>query len=223
MFDTVVNIDSVVKHLAELGMVGTRQFDEPKVLAAALELFWSKGYGATSMQDLAQATGVLRGSLYNAYGGKEQLFLRVYDQYGQRYLEGARRALDRPSLSQALESFLGYAIASMTKGRPTRGCLTTKAALDEQLESEAIRAALADLLKRLEALLKERMANAGENERLRVPAEEAAKLLVTMTRGLVVMERMSRKPAELLRVAKALVASLVENHAAETTHGAAKG
>jgi AcrR family transcriptional regulator len=194
-------------------MAGVRQFNETEVLASALELFWSKGYSATSMQDLAQATGVLRGSLYNAYGGKEQIFLRAYDRYGQRYLVDARRALDRPSLSQALDSFLAYAVASMTKGRPTRGCLTTKAALDEELSSEEIRAALADLLKRLEALLFERLANPGKGERLRVPAEDAAKLLVTMTRGLVVMERVNQRPAELLRVSKALVGSLVEDGA----------
>ncbi len=192
-------------------MAGVRQFNEDEVLNTALELFWAKGYGATSMQHLADATGVQRGSLYNAYGGKDQLFLRVYEGYGRRYLEEARRALGQPSLAQSLEAFLAYAIGSMTKGRPARGCLTTKTALDEQLECAQIRAALADLLRQLEALLRERLAQPGEGERLRLPAEDAARLVVAMTRGLVVMERVQQQPAELLRTARALVAALVES------------
>ena len=52
-------------------MVGTRQFDEDEMLAGALEVFWRKGFTGTSMIDLAEATGIQRGSLYNAYGDKE--------------------------------------------------------------------------------------------------------------------------------------------------------
>jgi len=199
-----------------MGMAGVRQFNENEVLGAALDLFWAKGYGATTMQHLADATGVQRGSLYNAYGGKDQLFLRAYQEYGRRYLEDARRALGQSSLAASLEAFLAYAVGSMTKGRPTRGCLTTKAALDEQLQCEEIRAALRQLLRELEALLRERLSSPREGERLRLPAEDAAKLLVTMTRGLVVLERVHQQPAELMRVGKALVAALIENEVTPT-------
>ncbi|MCZ7153843.1 TetR/AcrR family transcriptional regulator, partial [Salmonella enterica] len=61
---------------SEEQMAGVRQFDEGLALDKALALFWQKGYAATSMQELAAATGVQRGSLYNAYGDKETLFLR---------------------------------------------------------------------------------------------------------------------------------------------------
>ncbi|MEJ8840637.1 TetR/AcrR family transcriptional regulator [Ramlibacter sp. AN1133] len=210
MFDTVVKIDIHVKRDSNMGMAGVRQFDEDEVLGAALEVFWARGYGATTMQHLADATGVQRGSLYNAYGGKDQLFLRAYRVYGRRYLDDVRRALASPSLTRSLEAFFAYAVGSMTKGRPARGCLTTKAALDEQLECAEIRAALSELLRELEALLRERLAVPAAGERLRVPVEDAARLLVAMTRGLVVMERVHRQPAELLRAGKALVAALVD-------------
>jgi hypothetical protein len=52
-------------------MVGIRQFDEQQVIATALDVFWRKGLHDATMQDLAAATGVQRGSLYNAYGDKE--------------------------------------------------------------------------------------------------------------------------------------------------------
>ena len=52
-------------------MAGVRQFDEQEVIAVALDVFWRKGLHDATMQDLAAATGVQRGSLYNAYGDKE--------------------------------------------------------------------------------------------------------------------------------------------------------
>ncbi|MEX3629140.1 MAG: helix-turn-helix domain-containing protein [Burkholderia sp.] len=77
-------------------MAGVRQFDEGEMLDKALALFWKKGYADTSMQELAAATGVQRGSLYNAYRDKETLFLRVFKVYAARFLEGARRTLEAP-------------------------------------------------------------------------------------------------------------------------------
>jgi TetR/AcrR family transcriptional regulator, transcriptional repressor for nem operon len=67
-------------------MSGRRQFNEQQTLERALDVFWTKGYGATSMNDLAAATGVQRGSLYNAYDGKETLFLRVYELHSRQLL-----------------------------------------------------------------------------------------------------------------------------------------
>jgi AcrR family transcriptional regulator len=55
-------------------MAGTKQFNEEEALDRALDLFWRRGFGPTSMQDLAQATGVIRGSLYHAYGDKQAIF-----------------------------------------------------------------------------------------------------------------------------------------------------
>src|SRR6266404_1211750 len=72
-------------------MVGARQFDEQEVIAIALDVFWRKGLHDATMQDLAAATGVQRGSLYNAYGDKESIFLRAFDQYALQFLDAAPR------------------------------------------------------------------------------------------------------------------------------------
>src|SRR3954447_23620385 len=99
-------------------MVGQRQFDERHALDRAREVFWLKGYGATSMQDIASASGVLRGSLYDAYRDKETLFLRVFEDYADRFLAEAAEALAHPSIDQALRDFFGFTITSMTRGVP---------------------------------------------------------------------------------------------------------
>ncbi|MDB6001907.1 MAG: TetR family transcriptional regulator, partial [Rhizobacter sp.] len=79
-------------------MAGVRQFDEEQALEKALSLFWRKGFAQTSMQELAAVTGVQRGSLYNAYQGKEAFFLQVFERYRERFLAELGAELDKPVL-----------------------------------------------------------------------------------------------------------------------------
>jgi AcrR family transcriptional regulator len=191
-------------------MVGIRQFNEDAVLDAAMQLFWQRGYGATSMQDLAQATGVLRGSLYNAYGDKAQIFVLAFERYHRQILELAREALSHPDLRIALETFFEKLIVLMTspgEGAHTRGCLTTKTAADETAQGEIILSALQGLLDGMEALLTERLQKAGK---LSLPPQEGARLMVTLTRGLVIMERVYSDPARLRASAAALIDLLLK-------------
>jgi TetR/AcrR family transcriptional repressor of nem operon len=51
-----------------------REFDEAKVIGSSRELFASQGYHGTSLDDLVKATGLLRGSIYKAFGSKRNLF-----------------------------------------------------------------------------------------------------------------------------------------------------
>ena len=62
-------------------MARPRGFDEDKVIKSALTIFWKKGYEATSIRELEEATGLSRISIYNTFGDKEGLFLRALDLY----------------------------------------------------------------------------------------------------------------------------------------------
>jgi AcrR family transcriptional regulator len=62
---------------------GTRQFDESQVHDAMMRVFWQKGYVATTIDDLVQATGLKRGSLYHAFGDKAGMFCRTLALYRQ--------------------------------------------------------------------------------------------------------------------------------------------
>lgn len=190
-------------------MAGVRQFDEAEALEKALALFWRKGLCATSMPELAAATGVQRGSLYNAYQGKEALFLRVFDVYRGRFLSQLREALAQPKLRDALSGFFDGAIASMRTGEPSRGCLSTKTALGGEVLEAPIRQALQAMLDELEAMLADRLSRAEKGVALRVPPAEAAQLIVTFTRGLVVIERVYQDEARLHATADMLVALLL--------------
>ncbi|WP_427184000.1 TetR/AcrR family transcriptional regulator [Bordetella bronchialis] len=195
-------------------MAGVRQFDEAQALEKALGLFWQQGYGNTTMQELAAVTGVQRGSLYNAYGDKDALFLRVFGVYRERYVGQMRAALDKPDLRAALRRFFAFAIESMTTGTPARGCLSTKTALGTENLDESIRAAIRDLMDEIEAALLERFSRPDAQGRLQADPVQAARTIVTMTRGLVVIERVYRDQKRMRAVADLLIDLLLVPEAA---------
>ncbi|TAL99113.1 MAG: TetR/AcrR family transcriptional regulator [Paraburkholderia sp.] len=193
-------------------MAGVRQFDEDSAFAQALEVFWRKGFRATSMLDLAEATGVQRGSLYNAYGDKEEIFMRVFERYTERFIAGARQALKKPDVRDSLLAFFAFVIASLVQGTPSRGCLSTKTAIEVDPDSPRLREALQKMIDQLEAAVLSALDTPEAKTRLAIPAAQAAKLVVTMTRGIAVMERVYGDPKSLKQTTSALVDALVPRH-----------
>jgi TetR/AcrR family transcriptional repressor of nem operon len=190
-------------------MAGVRQFDETTLLNTALEVFWNKGLHATSMLDLAEATGVQRGSLYYAYGGKEELFLLAFDVYAETFLSSAREALDTPDTKRALQAFFKVAIANMSAGSPARGCLTTKTATEINQNEPRVQNKLRRLLSDLEEIVRTALSTPPMKKKLTLSPAQAAEVIVTFTRGLAVMERVYRDPKRLNESAAALIKALV--------------
>ncbi|MEK2489163.1 helix-turn-helix domain-containing protein [Kitasatospora purpeofusca] len=62
-------------------MARPRTFDEGRALDAAMHAFWANGYEATSTQDLCEATGLGRSSIYNTFSSKHDLFKRSLARY----------------------------------------------------------------------------------------------------------------------------------------------
>src|SRR3954467_2698534 len=196
-----------------LAMSGVRQFEEEVVLDQALEVFWRKGLRATSMLDLARATGVQRGSLYYAYGGKEALFRLAFTRYGSRFLAAAASALDQPDARTALRRFFAVVVANMTAGAPSRGCLTTNTAVDSASSGQAVRSNLRKLLDELHEIVAAALSRPAMRKSLVVEPDDAARIVVTFTRGLAVMERVYRDRERLSKAAEALVEALVRREA----------
>jgi len=194
-------------------MSGVRQFEEQVVLDQALEVFSRKGLRATSMLDLARATGVQRGSLYHAYGGKEELFRLAFRRYGSRFLAAATSALDQPDARSALRRFFAVVVENMTAGAPSRGCLTTNTAV-EASSGQAVRTRLRKLLDELHEIVAAALSRPALRKGLVVQPDAAARIVVTFTRGLAVMERVYRDRERLSETAEALVEALVRRETA---------
>ncbi|MFJ7231396.1 TetR/AcrR family transcriptional regulator [Streptomyces tendae] len=87
-----------------------REFDKERTLERALELFWSRGYGATSIQDLVDALAVERGSLYGAFGDKRRFYLEAVRLYWQVYERHLTAALDTSPLLPGLREILTHPV-----------------------------------------------------------------------------------------------------------------
>jgi AcrR family transcriptional regulator len=209
--DTAVNdkIDIAVKNEVSRAMVGTRQFDEDTLLEAALTTFWQNGFAATSMIDVAAATGVQRGSLYNAYGDKERLFLLAFERYSDHFLDLVRQALSDPDPAVALMALFKGSIAHMTEGAQSRGCLTTKTAIELPLAGKAIEARVKRMIEEFTALIRDALSTPAARQRLSCDPEIAADLAVTFTRGLAVMERVFQNPQHLEKMSQQFVRILL--------------
>lgn len=191
-------------------MAGARQFDEQQVIAIALDVFWRKGLHDATMQDLAAATGVQRGSLYNAYGDKEAIFLRAFDQYAVQFLDAAANALAEGSASARLRNFLDMIVVNMTSGSPPRGCLTTRTALDADISSPDVRRRVQGVLSRLEQLISKAISSGAGNWSA-ADADRLARVVVTFTRGLAVMERAGYSRKQLKESAATFVGGLMRD------------
>ena len=105
------------------------EFDPDQVVASATAAFWSKGYEATSLQDLLQATGLSKSSLYQAFGGKQQLFGRCISAYTDRMVA---MLLERLGNSRSAIEFIDAVLTEIgsegAHGRRPVGCLVMNTA-----------------------------------------------------------------------------------------------
>ncbi|MDX3764059.1 TetR/AcrR family transcriptional regulator [Streptomyces sp. NPDC002917] len=113
-----------------------RKFSEQDVLATVRRQFNETGYHGTSVDDLSRATGLSKGSLYGAFGDKEALFQRIFEEYCASSDEGAAALLEGPE-DQALDRLRKWLTAPDNHtGQP--GCLLAKATAELASENDAI-------------------------------------------------------------------------------------
>ena len=183
-----------------------REFDHDDVLRIAFEQFWRKGVRGTQLSDIARDAGVQRGSLYNAFGSKEALFLCAYERYASEYLSALQKALGAGTLRERLTAFFDLTIKNFRSGSPPRGCPTTRGLMeltsieDEGLDENA-RKTFADLMARIAALVQEALSEGVARGEFDGPPEAAALHIVTVTRGLAVLERAFGDEAQLRTIA----------------------
>lgn len=103
-------------------MARPREFDPDTALEQAMQVFWAKGYEATSLDDLCEATGLSRSSLYAAFGDKHDLLLQSLDLYSDRAAARFAALLAVPPIQAALRRILDDFIGQIIAGPGQRGC-----------------------------------------------------------------------------------------------------
>ncbi|MDP9167400.1 MAG: TetR/AcrR family transcriptional regulator [Actinomycetota bacterium] len=186
-------------------MARPREFDEHEAVAAARLLFNETGYHGTSVGDLSRVTGLSKGSLYGAFGDKEALFQRVFDEYCASAEEDAAARLDGPE-DQALDRIRSW-LTAPEGCTDRRGCLLAKATAELAWENDAV---AARSLAAFEALLDscrqlvEQAQRAGQVD----PAADAAVLggmILTTQRGLEALAKAGVDTEARNRIADAMI------------------
>lgn len=181
-------------------MARPREFEEGAVLDTAIERFWAQGYEATSMRDLAAATGITGASLYNAFGDKRALYRCALE----RYVEGTvadriRRFEGHLPPRAAIAAFFDEVIERSLNDPERKGCMLVNSALELAPHDPEFRDAVTEVTGRIEAFFR-RCAEAGQADGTitpALPADDLARHLLALLFGLRALSRV-RPERELL-------------------------
>lgn len=179
-----------------MGRVQT--FETATVVAAARDLFWDRGYEATSVADLEDATGVQRSSLYHAFGSKRGLFDAAVRDYLDTVIRPRLRVLTGPTAGRlGLLTYvdgLRSAVQALPDDSPRRGCLLVNCAAGLAGHDDAARAVVDAYRAELTAALRESLAVAGAPDEI----DERAVVLSSLTISAMLLARINREAADLV-------------------------
>lgn len=172
-----------------------REFDEAEVLDAAMQLFWERGYERTGIADVVSATGVLRGSLYAAFGDKRGLFLAALDRYRAGWRASLKRLETDPVVSGLRGMLLQLVTASGEAGG--RGCMVGNTIGEAFVGDDMVRAAVRETLDEVAATLAAALRRGQEEGQVssRRSPEAQAWLVLAVLEGLLLLGRAGR-PAQ---------------------------
>jgi len=188
----------------------TKQFNPQAVLEDAMHLFWERGFHSTSMQNLVDHLGVNRQSLYDTFGGKQELFEAALERYRELQALPMRRALEADGpLGDVLRHWFRDMIAEMLK-KNGKGCLLVNTATELAEQDDVIFGVCSANARQLEATfsgLLVRAQQAGD-----IPADRAviplARFLVSTINGLAVTAKATRDPEVLNDVVEVALSAL---------------
>ena len=187
-----------------------KQFDEEKVLLKAMKAFWSRGYAATSVQDLVRSMGINKGSIYGTYGNKRSLFIKallLYNDKRKAMLAGLERS--GSSLS-AIRGLFQSRIDEIFSDSERLGCFLTNTALELAAHDAEIRDIVAQRQMEIEGFFL-RMVERGQTDgeiSNHIEATSAAQSLLASLFGIMVLSRSRPEPSLLKNIADSAVAIL---------------
>lgn len=136
-------------------MARPRTFDQNKALDAAIECFWSRGFEATSVRDLATEMGINGPSLYNAFGDKRALFAQALERYAARSMRERIERLERQHPPKtAIHEFFRELIARSIADPDHRGCLIVNSAIEVSPHDNELRPVIAAYLREIESFFR---------------------------------------------------------------------
>jgi TetR/AcrR family transcriptional repressor of nem operon len=192
-------------------MARTRQFDERQALVSAMRVFWEKGFEGTSIQDLEDAMGLKRTSIYNAFGNKRAVFDRVMACYKESVMGALFAAMDgAPDIREGVRRLLNSALDIHFDAANPGGCLVVLSVLESGQHDAQSQASLQQTIHELKNALYLRLARARKAGELAASLDIAATattITTTMT-GMMVMGKANFSRAALKKTVNQVVGLL---------------
>jgi TetR/AcrR family transcriptional repressor of nem operon len=176
-----------------------KQFDRGAALSAAEEVFWEKGYEATSLDTLLQRMGIQKGSFYATFGSKHKILMESLELYIlERFNSFNRLALQYPPL-EALEQHFDLVLEECRCEKPSRGCFLVNAAIELAPSNAEVAAVVQQTMEAHEAFYRKQLAKAKADNRLpkNYDVNGGASALIGLLMGMRVLARAGMPPATL--------------------------
>jgi TetR/AcrR family transcriptional repressor of nem operon len=191
-------------------MARTKEFEPGEALEAATRAFWQLGFERTSLDDLMRKMGVARQSLYDTFGGKRSLYLKVLAHYrdtNHAYLRGVleREKSVKDGFSRILDD-----LCRQSRKEHERGCLLLSANIEFASRDEEIAALLREDQQEIENIFRAALKRArkrGEIGKDKQPAS-LARFFAATIQGLKATARLSHDRAQLRDIADAALSVL---------------
>jgi len=176
-----------------------REFSESAAVGAAMRVFWEKGYEGTSLDDLTQAMGINRSSLYSTFGDKESLFRRVISLYGEQQLTFVSSGLSQPSAREVIETLWRNTVKFLSDSTHPRGCLSLQGGLTCGAGMEQVKRTMIDWRKSALAPIEKRMQQARSEGDLpaNVSPKDLARYVLIVMNGLSIQAANGSTQAEM--------------------------
>ncbi len=186
-------------------MARPREFDESEVLEKAMQVFWTHGYEASSLNDLTRAMGLSKSSLYDTFGSKHDLFLAAIDYYRDNVTGRVRSAadLDAPA-RHVIKAILGRAVDRILAPDGRRGCFLNNTAVEVGMHDPEARARCQSGMAVMEQTM-HKLVVRGQSEGDISPAKSAralARFMTSTVNGLMVIGKANPDREALFDIAR---------------------
>ncbi len=186
-------------------MVRPRGFELDDVAEGLLNTFWLRGYARTAIPNLTEATGLLPGSLYAAFGSKEDMFRVAV----ARYIGQIRAALTTGVRgADGIRSILDTVVRITVADPDRRGCLVLNAIPESSTLSDETRTALQGGLKEMRRLLRDRLREAQDDAGVRLDLDQLTALCFAAAVAIRVLGRAGQDRRLLQEIANGATAAV---------------
>ncbi|MCP2288052.1 TetR/AcrR family transcriptional regulator [Nocardia amikacinitolerans] len=197
-------------------MARTKEFDPDVVLDLAMDLFWQRGFEATSMADLVEHLGIGKASIYAAFGCKRDLFIKALRRYLELAEERITGALSRPGPAvPAIRALLDYVVSEAREEHRYLGCLVSNTAVELAARDPEIAALVESGWARWETVFTSAFARAHAQGELAADRDPRAlaRFLLVFLQGVWVIDRTPDAATRLRDAGDMAAAFLFDHHA----------